>query len=82
MGPDLTLDEFKTVLHELKTGKRKLESVLEFIREVFKHAGESFVHSLVDMANDINKISKRNVRWICTVPFETSEVRFLLVILG
>ena len=53
VSPDFTMDEVKTAVHELKTGK--CMDPLRLILKVFKHSGEGFLQSSVDMANDIKK---------------------------
>ena len=60
-SPDFTMDEVKTAVHELKTGKCMDPQGL--IREVFKHLGEGFFQSLVDMANDIKKSKVISLKW-------------------
>ena len=57
----LRMDEVKTAVHELKTGK--CMDPLGLIREVFKHSGKGFLQSLVDMANDIKKSKVIPLEW-------------------
>ena len=61
VSPDFTMDEVKTAVHELKTGK--CMGPLGLIREVYKHSGEGFLQSLVDMANDIKKSKVIPLEW-------------------
>ena len=61
VSPDFTMDEVKTAVHELKTGKYM--DPLGLIREVFKHSGECFLQSLVDMANDIKSLKVIPLEW-------------------
>ena len=59
--PDFTVDKVRTAAHELKTGK--CMDPLGLIREVFKHSGEGFLQSLVNMANDIKKSKVIPLEW-------------------
>ena len=61
VSPDFTMDEVKTAVHELKTGK--CMDPLGLVREVFKHSGEGFLQSLVDMANNIKKSKVIPLEW-------------------
>ena len=61
VSPDFTMDEVKTAVHELKTGK--CMHPLGLIREVFKHSGDGFLQSLVDMANDMKKSEFIPLEW-------------------
>ena len=60
VSPDFTVDEVKTAVHELKTGK--CMDPLGLIPEVFKHSG-GFLQSSVDMANDIKKSKVIPLEW-------------------
>ena len=61
VSPDFTMDEVKTAVDELKTGK--CMDPLGLIQEVFKHSSEGFLQSLVDMANNIKRSKVIPLEW-------------------